>query len=221
MLAGFDDPRLRTVRHPEPLGIAASRNALLADARGEFIAWLDSDDRYTNGLSRPSRPASGRQPRRRARPRCVRSHRRPRPAAAQVGPPSTRRTRLQPGEVAFRELLQSNTITTSTVVARRSAHDAAGPVLRSRRPHELRLGDVAPDRPTGRCRLHGRHRGQLPPARGFDQPVGARGRRATPRRHLAVTRSVLQHERRRIPNLARGRAAGARLSRGEGDQPGR
>src|SRR5205085_8663126 len=34
---------------------------------------------------------------------------------------------LQPGEVAFRELLQSNTITTSTVVARRSAHEAAGP----------------------------------------------------------------------------------------------
>ena len=76
-----------------------------------------------------------------------------------------------------------------------------GSVLRSRRPHELRLGDVAPDRPTGRRRLHGQHRGELPPARGFDQPTGARERRAAPLRHLAVTRNVLQRERRRIPNL--------------------
>lgn len=39
------DPRLRLVRHEHNRGIPAARNTGLDEARGRFIAWLDSDDR--------------------------------------------------------------------------------------------------------------------------------------------------------------------------------
>jgi glycosyltransferase involved in cell wall biosynthesis len=38
------DPRLRVVAHPVNLGVAASRNRALAEARGEFVNMLDGDD---------------------------------------------------------------------------------------------------------------------------------------------------------------------------------
>ena len=126
VLAGFDDPRIRVARHARPLGIAASRNALLEDARGEYIAWLDSDDRYTEGsLARRVRvlednPGVGLV---HGAFDLIDDRDRPLRSWPAVHAGDT----LQPGEVAFRELLQSNTITTSTVVARRSAHDEAGP----------------------------------------------------------------------------------------------
>lgn len=46
------DHRLRVVRHPRNLGIPAARNTGLAEARGRYIAWLDSDD-----VAHPSRLA--------------------------------------------------------------------------------------------------------------------------------------------------------------------
>lgn len=45
VLAGFDDPRIRVLEKPHR-GHAAARNVALAAARGEVIAYLDSDDRY-------------------------------------------------------------------------------------------------------------------------------------------------------------------------------
>jgi glycosyltransferase involved in cell wall biosynthesis len=40
------EPRMRILTRPNK-GLVATRNELLAMARGEFIAWLDSDDRMT------------------------------------------------------------------------------------------------------------------------------------------------------------------------------
>jgi glycosyltransferase involved in cell wall biosynthesis len=44
VLASFDDPRLRIVRHPRNLGIAAAYNTFISEGRGELIAMLGDDD---------------------------------------------------------------------------------------------------------------------------------------------------------------------------------
>ncbi|MBJ6121309.1 glycosyltransferase family 2 protein [Sphingomonas mollis] len=52
LLAAIGDPRLRVVRHEQNRGIPTTRNTALTEARGRYIAWLDSDD-----VSRPTRLA--------------------------------------------------------------------------------------------------------------------------------------------------------------------
>ena len=44
ILKSINDPRLRLIKANDNLGIAAGRNLLLKEAKGEFIAWLDADD---------------------------------------------------------------------------------------------------------------------------------------------------------------------------------
>src|SRR5215472_15764303 len=45
VLARFkDEPRLRVVRHPTNLGIAAGYNSFVSEGRGELIAMLGDDD---------------------------------------------------------------------------------------------------------------------------------------------------------------------------------
>ncbi|EJL6998688.1 glycosyltransferase family 2 protein, partial [Vibrio cholerae] len=38
------DPRIKLIRNMINLGVAKSRNKAIADARGEYVAFLDSDD---------------------------------------------------------------------------------------------------------------------------------------------------------------------------------
>jgi glycosyltransferase involved in cell wall biosynthesis len=44
VLAGFDDPRLRIVRHERNLGIAAAYNTFISEGSGELIAMIGDDD---------------------------------------------------------------------------------------------------------------------------------------------------------------------------------
>ena len=50
VVAAMRDERIRVIQHKHNCGIPAARNSGLRAARGDYIAWLDSDD-----LSRPGR----------------------------------------------------------------------------------------------------------------------------------------------------------------------
>jgi hypothetical protein len=126
VLARCTDPRLRVLRHARPLGVAANRNSLLDHARGRYIAWLDSDDVYLpHSLARRLRILE-------SVPSVGLVH-----GGFEVIDASDRTLRrwpqahpgdaVEPGQVAFRDLIASNAVTTSTVMVRRSAQAAAGP----------------------------------------------------------------------------------------------
>lgn len=44
VVEAYNDPRIRLVRHEKNKGISGARNTGLDHVRGQFIAWLDSDD---------------------------------------------------------------------------------------------------------------------------------------------------------------------------------
>jgi glycosyltransferase involved in cell wall biosynthesis len=46
MIASYGDARIRILRHERNRGAAAARNTAMREARGEFVAWIDSDDEW-------------------------------------------------------------------------------------------------------------------------------------------------------------------------------
>ena len=119
------DRRVRYLRHAAPLGVARNRNSCLADARGRYVAWLDSDDEYLPG-------ALARQ--------VAALERNPRAGIVHGGfeviddagerlrdwPAPFERDTVEPPHEAFRQLIASNEMTTSTVVVRRDQHRLTG-----------------------------------------------------------------------------------------------
>ena len=105
--------------------MAANRNSCLAGARGEYVAWLDADDERLPGTLCPQLAL-------------LDAH--PEVAVVHAGhhvidadgrmlpdwPAPFEREAIEPSSVAFGHLVAANELTTSTVVVRRSAHEAAG-----------------------------------------------------------------------------------------------
>lgn len=47
LVESYDDQRVRYLRRDEPAGVSAARNAGVREARGDLLAFVDSDDRWT------------------------------------------------------------------------------------------------------------------------------------------------------------------------------
>jgi glycosyltransferase involved in cell wall biosynthesis len=126
VLRELRDARVRRLRQMRPLGVAANRNTLLARARGRYVAWLDDDDELLPGaLARQVRVLEEH-----ASVDVVHGAFEVIGADGEPLPPwpaPFARDTFEPAARAFRELLGANELTTSTVVVRRSALDAAGP----------------------------------------------------------------------------------------------
>ena len=157
-----DDPRVRYLRHWRPVGVAANRNACLDAARGSYVAWLDSDDRYLPQMLAVQSGVLERNP------AVVMAH-----GGFEVidetgrrlpsWPPPFSRDTIEPAADAFRELSLRNYVTAPTVMVRRSAYDTVGRYNVSLRSSEdwemwMRLalrGDVAyTARPLAHYRWH-------------------------------------------------------------------
>ena len=125
VVASFRDARVRLLRHRTPVGVAANRNACLALARGAYVAWLDADDEYLPGALAHQLAVLDASPEvALVHGGCEIVDEQSRPLPAWRAPFD--RDTVEPSHVAFRHLIAANELTTSTVVARRSAHAAAG-----------------------------------------------------------------------------------------------
>lgn len=126
VVAGLSDERIRLERGRRQIGVAPARNACLAAARGRYIAWLDADDVLLDGALARHAAVLDRHP------HVGLVHGR-----AEIVDPAGRlladwpvpfaQDTIQPAREAFADLLLGNTVTTSTTLVRRAAHDDAGP----------------------------------------------------------------------------------------------
>lgn len=122
----FDDGRVRYFRQPRQAGIPANRNSCLAMARGSYIAWLDSDDRYLPDMLATQASVLD------AHPEVGLVH-----GGFEVIDEDGRRLPdwswafdrdvVEDRQAAFRELVVLNYITAPTVLVRRECHERVGP----------------------------------------------------------------------------------------------
>lgn len=198
VVASIADPRVSYMRHASSVGVARNRDSCLAAARGRHLAWLDADDAYLPGML--ARQVAALE----EHPEVGLVH----GAFHVVGedgrrlpdwPAPFKRDTVEPGAVAFSNLIASNEITTSTVTVRRRVHDLAGPFADAPRTSSsdwamwLRLalrGDVAyTAEPVARYRQH---------AATISRGTSASGERL--RCDIAVVRGILAMERTLVPD---------------------
>ena len=126
------EARLRYIRHERNLGVSAARNSCLRAARGDYIAWLDSDDVYLPEMLEVQAGVLDQ------RPEVGLVH-----GAFDVIDSAGNRLpawrwpfeedTVEPGVQAFAELSLENYIAAPTVVVRRACHERAGPYPEGRR----------------------------------------------------------------------------------------
>jgi glycosyltransferase involved in cell wall biosynthesis len=124
VIRGITDPRLRYIRHAANQGAAATVNHAFAEARGEFIARIDGDDRYRPGFLRKAMQALEANPR--AGLVCGRIHMLG-PQDEDFGASALSVPAPSSGDY-FAALLAENFISAPTVLGRREAWEAALPV---------------------------------------------------------------------------------------------
>jgi glycosyltransferase involved in cell wall biosynthesis len=125
VVGSFADPRLRGFRQARNVGIARNRNSCLAVARGRYLAWLDGDDVYRPNMLAVQAAVLDRSQRVgvvHGNHDVIGDDGRRLPAWP---PPFTEDT-IEPGLEAFRELILSNYVTTSTVLVRRECYERVG-----------------------------------------------------------------------------------------------
>jgi glycosyltransferase involved in cell wall biosynthesis len=133
ILAAFG-PRIRTV-HQEHRGLSTARNVAIQMARGEYIAFLDSDDMWDPEFLQTLVPFAFQHP----QAALVYCGSRLMDAEDRDLPQSSA-ARLVPNDMVYNTLLRENFLIASTVLARRSAILAAGafdPMLKSAEDWDL------------------------------------------------------------------------------------
>ena len=125
VLGAIRDDRVRVLRYQRTVGVAAARNACLGNARGRYVAWLDADDVYLAGSLKRHVALLDAHPNvgvAHAGFQVMDDHGR---ALPDWSAPARQDT-VTAGCVAFRQMITSNTMTTSTVVVRRAVFELVG-----------------------------------------------------------------------------------------------
>ena len=196
VLAGFDDPRLRVVRHERNLGIAAAYNTFVREGRGELIAMLGDDDVCLPGPAPPPGRGVRSLPRHRRRPRRRDGDRRRRGASPARG----RASDFTPAALMQSFFRSHNHLVDPTRMVHRRVYEAVGG-----------YDDALPARQRLRLLAARRAALPLPPLRRRPARRGPPPRRATPRTRRRAAREIDDVDARarggdRAPCAARARA---------------